>query len=417
MKTLTVDWSGRSVRALAAATLMLAGTCGPVSAQGLLFDWGSSEKVDDSGREAVRIKTAAKTGEVLVSFGDRRVYLIVEPGKALSYPIAIPREQSRWSGVTSVSMKRENPGWTPTPEMLRENPRLPSWVPGGHPMNPLGTRALYLGASDYRIHGTDAPWTIGTAASKGCVRMYNKDVQDLYPRVRVGARVTVTWNTFEVTAITDAKELASVALFAPRKDDGKRSDTAEKSSEANGAEKPVKLVSVDASVVSADESGRSRSSSESRRKSTLSEAAAAESSTSSSGKSQAKAETRADGKPDTAKSEKPTAGAVESTAIPATASPPAVEKSAAAPSQTGSIASKTPSAAITPAQPSIDEATSRAMAAAERAAAAAERAAAAAEGLLAASRSQSVQSAPVSTPTAGQPADHASAADSPPKSP
>ena len=80
--------------------------------------------------------------------------------------------------------------------MLKENPRLPPWVPGGHPMNPLGVRALYLGSSAYRIHGTDAPWTIGTAASKGCIRMYNEDVLHLYPRVPVGTKVTVTWKKF-----------------------------------------------------------------------------------------------------------------------------------------------------------------------------------------------------------------------------
>ena len=107
---------------------------------------------------------------------------MTRPGEAISYPIAIPREQSRWQGVTSVSQKRENPSWTPTPTMRAENPRLPMWVPGGHPLNPLGVRALYLGSSMYRIHGTDAPWTIGSAASKGCVRMYNQDVLDLYNR-------------------------------------------------------------------------------------------------------------------------------------------------------------------------------------------------------------------------------------------
>jgi lipoprotein-anchoring transpeptidase ErfK/SrfK len=80
--------------------------------------------------------------------------------------------------------------------MRRENPKLPYYVPGGHPQNPLGVRALYLGASTYRIHGTDAPWTIGTAVSKGCIRMYNEDVLDLYPRVPVGTRVTVTWKRF-----------------------------------------------------------------------------------------------------------------------------------------------------------------------------------------------------------------------------
>jgi L,D-transpeptidase catalytic domain len=104
-----------------------------------------------------------------------------------------------------VTSKRENPSWTPTPTMRVENPKLPSWVPGGHPMNPLGIRALYLGSSTYRIHGTDAPWTIGSAVSKGCVRMYNQDVVDLYPRVRVGAAVLVTWDKFKTTADPDAK--------------------------------------------------------------------------------------------------------------------------------------------------------------------------------------------------------------------
>ena len=80
--------------------------------------------------------------------------------------------------------------------MLRENPKLPLWVPGGHRMNPLGVRAMYLGSSTYRIHGTDAPWTIGQAVSKGCIRMLNEDVLDLYPRVPVGTKVTVTWQRF-----------------------------------------------------------------------------------------------------------------------------------------------------------------------------------------------------------------------------
>jgi len=158
--------------------------------------WGGGTTWGSSGRDVVRFSPQYTPGEIIVSFGDRKAYFITRRGEAISYPIAIPREQSRWSGVTSVSMKRENPSWTPTPTMLRENPRLPRWVPGGHPMNPLGVRALYLGSSTYRIHGTDAPWTIGSAVSKGCIRMYNNDVLDLYPRVRVGAKVTVTWKTF-----------------------------------------------------------------------------------------------------------------------------------------------------------------------------------------------------------------------------
>jgi lipoprotein-anchoring transpeptidase ErfK/SrfK len=147
-------------------------------------------------RETVSFHPSHAPGQIIVSFGDRRLYLVHRRGEAISYPIAIPREKSRWSGNTVVSAKRVNPGWTPTAEMRRENPRLPAHVPGGHPLNPLGVRALYLGSSLYRIHGTDAPWTIGTAASKGCIRLYNEDVLDLYRRVPVGTRVTVTWRRY-----------------------------------------------------------------------------------------------------------------------------------------------------------------------------------------------------------------------------
>lgn len=162
----------------------------------VFFLWGGGNEWG-GGRQTVSFKPEYKQGQIVVSFGDRRLYLITKPGQAISYPIAIPREQSRWEGVTNVSMKRENPSWVPTPTMLAENPRLPSYVPGGHPMNPLGVRALYLGSSTYRIHGTDAPWTIGQAVSKGCIRMYNEDVLDLYPRVPTGTKVTVTWQRFK----------------------------------------------------------------------------------------------------------------------------------------------------------------------------------------------------------------------------
>jgi lipoprotein-anchoring transpeptidase ErfK/SrfK len=157
--------------------------------------WGGGSEWG-GGRQSISFSNQYKPGQIIVSFGDRRLYLVTAPGQAISYPVAIPREQSRWQGTTFVSEKRINPSWTPTPEMIRENPKLPSWVPGGHPMNPLGVRALYLGSSSYRIHGTDAPWTIGQNVSKGCVRMYNEDVLDLYPRVPIGARVLVTWQRF-----------------------------------------------------------------------------------------------------------------------------------------------------------------------------------------------------------------------------
>ena len=188
----------RSVLALAIAGAAVCWQTGQASAQ-ILWDWGGNEVENDSGRQVVRFNPQYPAGQIIVSFGDRRLYFVSHPGEAISYPIAIPREEDRWEGTTTVSEKRENPSWTPTPTMVAENPRLPRWVPGGHPMNPLGVRALYLGSSMYRIHGTDAPWTIGTAVSKGCIRLYNKDVLDLYPRVAKGAPVLVTWDRFDTS--------------------------------------------------------------------------------------------------------------------------------------------------------------------------------------------------------------------------
>jgi lipoprotein-anchoring transpeptidase ErfK/SrfK len=160
------------------------------------WDWGGGSSVGGSGATSVRFSPQYKAGQIIASFSDRRIYLVTRPGEAISYPIAIPRTQSRWQGSMPITDKRINPSWTPTPTMIAENPRLPRWVPGGHPMNPLGVRALYLGSSAYRIHGTDAPWTIGQPVSKGCIRMYNKDVVDLYNRVQIGAQVLVTWQSY-----------------------------------------------------------------------------------------------------------------------------------------------------------------------------------------------------------------------------
>jgi hypothetical protein len=163
----------------------------PASAQGLLSLFWSG-----GSRQVVPFNPSHVPGQIIVSFGDKRLYFVHRRGEAISYPIAIPRDKSRWQGVTSITDKRVNPSWTPTAEMRRENPRLPAYVPGGHPQNPLGVRALYLGSSMYRIHGTDAPWTIGEAVSKGCIRLYNEDVLDLYPHVPIGTRVTVTWRRY-----------------------------------------------------------------------------------------------------------------------------------------------------------------------------------------------------------------------------
>lgn len=166
-------------------------------------DWLSDLFGDSSGnfssKHMVRFSPKYSPGQIVVSFGDRRLYYVTQTGSAISYPIAIPKGDARWAGTSIVSDKRVNPSWTPTAEMRRENPKLPAFVPGGHPRNPLGVRALYLGSSLYRIHGTDAPWLIGQEVSKGCIRMLNEDVIDLYNRARVGARVTVTWSRFQTS--------------------------------------------------------------------------------------------------------------------------------------------------------------------------------------------------------------------------
>jgi lipoprotein-anchoring transpeptidase ErfK/SrfK len=196
----------RRVSGLALAALVMAGgltSASSVKAEDLVdFLWGGSPEYG-GGRSVVSFDPQYKPGQVIVSFSDRRLYWIMKPGVALTYPVAIPTGEARWQGVTSVTSKRVNPSWTPTPDMVRANPRLPRWVPGGHPMNPLGIRAMYLGSSAYRIHGTDAPWTIGQAVSHGCIRMTNEDVLDLYPRVPVGTRVTVTWQQFKTETVSD----------------------------------------------------------------------------------------------------------------------------------------------------------------------------------------------------------------------
>ncbi|MBU2533657.1 MAG: L,D-transpeptidase [Alphaproteobacteria bacterium] len=173
------------------------------SAQGLqsLFPWewkldGFTETSGNAGRQTISFPHQITPGQIIVSFTDRRLYYVAARGTAIAYPIATPRRQDRWQGTLRVSQKRVNPPWTPTPDMLRENPSLPAHVPGGDPRNPLGSHALYLGTTLYRIHGTDAPWTIGQPVSKGCVRMHNADVRDLYGRVGVGTAVTITWQSF-----------------------------------------------------------------------------------------------------------------------------------------------------------------------------------------------------------------------------
>jgi lipoprotein-anchoring transpeptidase ErfK/SrfK len=141
-------------------------------------------------RQVVDYNGEEKPGTVIINTPERMLYL-VEPGnKAVRYGIGVGRPGFTWAGVKSVTMKKEWPEWRPPDEMLRRRPDLPHYMAGG-PENPLGARALYLGDTLYRIHGSNEPWTIGTQVSSGCIRMRNEDVINLYGRVPIGARVIV----------------------------------------------------------------------------------------------------------------------------------------------------------------------------------------------------------------------------------
>ncbi|MBY0362446.1 MAG: L,D-transpeptidase [Phreatobacter sp.] len=141
-------------------------------------------------REIVAFQGAYAPGTVVVNTAERRLYLVLADGRALRYGIGVGRPGFEWAGSPTITRKQEWPDWRPPVQMLQRRPDLPRFMAGG-PDNPLGARALYLGSSLYRIHGSNEPHTIGQAVSSGCIRMLNEDVVDLYDRVRVGTRVVV----------------------------------------------------------------------------------------------------------------------------------------------------------------------------------------------------------------------------------
>jgi len=141
-------------------------------------------------KEVVSYQSKYKPGTIVVETSERRLYLVLDDGQALKYGIGVGRDGFRWAGSHRVTRKAEWPGWTPPAAMRKRQPGLPAYMPGG-PENPLGARALYIGSTLYRIHGTSEPWTIGQAVSSGCIRLTNDDVTDLYERVTVGALVVV----------------------------------------------------------------------------------------------------------------------------------------------------------------------------------------------------------------------------------
>ena len=164
---------------------------GSYAARGPLSDEGARPPMDPRYLpQTLAYDGPEKPGTIIIDTPQHFLYLVEPGGTARRYGIGVGRPGFTWSGVKAISAKREWPDWRPPPEMLQRRPDLPVFMAGG-PDNPLGARAMYLGSSLYRIHGSNEPWTIGTAVSSGCIRMRNEDVVDLYQRVKVGTRVIV----------------------------------------------------------------------------------------------------------------------------------------------------------------------------------------------------------------------------------
>jgi lipoprotein-anchoring transpeptidase ErfK/SrfK len=155
-----------------------------------LMDEAESAQSAPIAREVVEFDGRHAPGTIVVSTSERRLYFVLGNGQAIRYGIGVGRPGFEWSGIKAITAKQEWPAWTPPAEMLRRRPDLPRHMAGGIE-NPLGARALYLGSSLYRIHGSNEPDSIGQAVSSGCIRMLNEDVVDLYRRVSVGTKVVV----------------------------------------------------------------------------------------------------------------------------------------------------------------------------------------------------------------------------------
>ncbi len=151
-------------------------------------------------RQIVDYRTNEAPGTIIIDTPNTYLYFVLGNGKAVRYGIGVGRDGFTWSGVQSITKKAEWPDWTPPPEMIRRQPYLPRYMAGG-PGNPLGARAMYLGNTEYRIHGTNAPQTIGGRVSSGCIRLVNEDVIDLFNRVHVGTKVVVLPQTHRSAAL------------------------------------------------------------------------------------------------------------------------------------------------------------------------------------------------------------------------
>jgi len=151
----------------------------------------AEERLDTAfQRQPVYFRTTEPPGTIIVHTSERYLYLVQGDNRAIRYGIGVGRDGFQWAGINKITRKQEWPDWTPPPEMIERQPYLPRFMAGG-PGNPMGARALYIGTTVYRIHGTNQPQTIGSAVSSGCFRLVNNDIIDLFGRVPVGTKVVV----------------------------------------------------------------------------------------------------------------------------------------------------------------------------------------------------------------------------------
>ena len=170
-------------------------------------DAASDELAAPLRRQVVSYAAAERPGTIVIDTAHAYLYLTLGDGKAMRYGIGVGRQGFTWSGVETIRRKAEWPDWFPPAEMVARQPYLPRFVAGG-PGNPLGARALYLGNTDYRIHGTNDPTSIGKHVSSGCIRLLNADVIDLYNRVGIGTTVVVLPNDHGQASIDDGRRVA-----------------------------------------------------------------------------------------------------------------------------------------------------------------------------------------------------------------
>jgi lipoprotein-anchoring transpeptidase ErfK/SrfK len=141
--------------------------------------------------DLIAVRDPYAPGTIIVKTGERHLFLMLAAGEAIRYPVGVGRAGMQWSGASYIDAKYVSPAWEPPPDIRREDPRLPTMIPGGSPHNPMGVAAMTLAGTDYAIHGTNQPSSIGHFVSHGCIRMFNEDVTDLFSRVGVGTPVVV----------------------------------------------------------------------------------------------------------------------------------------------------------------------------------------------------------------------------------